>query len=310
MTYKVYKLLKNGIISGDEIGKKINMSRAGVNKHIKKLRESGIEITSLKGVGYQIKDTNSLNYYQLKYIIDKNLDIIVKTTESTNNDARAYTLQNSSDLLVTAPIQTKGKGRLKREFISAEGGAYFTLVKNETRLPLANIMRVVLIVGLAVSDTLNEYGISNKLKWPNDIMVNDKKICGILLELISNGMSAEKIIMGIGINVNNEINPAILDIATSMQNILNKEININEIIKSVVDKIYIYIEDLVNGKWAEIKAKYIENSYTLNKIVTSNGITGKAIKLTDEGFLVIQTENEEKTILTGDVNIIKGGDNG
>lgn len=305
MTYQIYKMLRDCNLSGDEIGKRLNVSRAAINKHIMKLRAEGVVINSSSGVGYQWVGENGVNEYAIRYELDNiglSTELFYQTVGSTNTYAKSRAMDNNSDLLVVAPYQTAGRGRLNKTFSSKEGGAYFSLVINNLNIPLATVMRMVIISGIAVRDTLKQYGINAKLKWPNDVIVDNKKICGILLELMSSGETADKIIIGIGININNNIDD-IKDIATRMLEHTSNDICIAKVITEVVKKIYDYIEMLLNGEWKELKIKYESLSYSIGRMVECNSIRGKALRITDEGFLIVEVNGVEERIITGDVNI-------
>ena len=306
MTYQIYEMLRQGRISGDEIGRRLSISRAAVNKHIKKLRATGVNMLSTSGIGYEWINDGLINEYSLKYEFKKyglSNGIICKPTTSTNRDAKELALTEARDMLIVAPYQSKGRGRLSREFESAIGGAYFTLIINGKGIPVALSMRVVLIVGLAVNDMLADYGINGLLKWPNDVFVEGKKITGILMELITEGAETSKIIIGIGINIINKLSDNLSKIATNMKDYTAKPLNIAEIIGNVSKRIYNYIEQLKNGHWEDIKSKYLMKSYNINKNVLCNGVTGIAKGITEEGFLIIDVNGEDNRIITGDVNI-------
>lgn len=305
MTYQIYEWLRQGKTSGGEMGRRLNISRAAVNKHIRKLRECEIVIESASGIGYRWIKDNAVNEYGVRYHLrqlKREINVVFKPTESTNTNAKALSMDNSEDLLVVAPYQTEGRGRLDRKFISNKGGAYFSLVINDSGLPVATVMRTVLVAGLAVRDALMDYGIESELKWPNDVMISGRKVSGILLELIASGETADKIIMGIGINVNNQLPDELGEVATRLAD-YKQIIDISELIAKVISKIYFYFHKLRSGHWIEIKDKYLKYSYNLNKTVVSGGIKGVAKGITDEGFLIVDSNGKENKIITGDVNL-------
>ncbi|MGI6701052.1 MAG: biotin--[acetyl-CoA-carboxylase] ligase [Christensenellales bacterium] len=305
MTYKIYELLREKPLSGDEIGKNTGISRAAVNKHIKKLKDSGVKILSKTGVGYQwIED--GINAYSLKYELIKkgmDIDVVFKPTRSTNNDAKQLALSSDKDIIVAAPYQLKGKGRLDREFVSERGGAYFTLVVNSCKLPVAEIMRTVLVTGLAAADAIKSVNIDAKLKWPNDVFVAGKKVAGILMELIASGERAEKLIIGIGINVYNQIPASLKKTAARLADYSEGKIVIPELIARIAQNIYDYLDILKGGGWQELKQRYIAECISLGRRVKYDGYQGEGADITNEGFLVIKGDNEQRIIVSGDVDI-------
>lgn len=306
MTYTIYRILREESLSGDIIGKRLSISRTAVNKHIAKLRERGVDIKSLKGVGYRWIGDVVVNEYSLMYELEGlgiNIPVICKDCESTNKEAKKIALENDNNILIVAPCQSKGKGRSKRDFESLLGGAYFSLIISNVELDLANIMRAVIASGVAVYDILKVFGVSSLLKWPNDVYVNNKKICGILMELITNGEYADKIIIGIGINIDNELSSNLLDTATRLKENTKSNYNVSQIIAMIVDRLLYYVELLKSGDWPIIRNKYINNSYTLQKQVCYNEKKGIAKGIDNQGFLIINSNGEEQKILSGDVDI-------
>jgi len=307
MTYRIYEIIRRGAVSGDEIGKALNISRAAVNKHIKKLKNEGVIIESKSGVGYQWIKDSKVNEYALRYLLNElkiNIPVYFKETESTNKDAKVLSMKEEGDFLVVAPHQTAGRGRLNRNFASSEGGAYFTLVLSNTNFPAATVMRTVIIAGLSVLNMLKDYGIESVLKWPNDVYVGGKKVTGILMEVIICGEIADKIIIGIGINVENKI-PDDLTVADNLLNLTGQAPDIAEIIVRTVNNLFNYVSKLKDGKWPEIKEKYRSNCMTIGRLVKFQGKEGIGQGITDEGFLIIKTEEKENTVISGDVEICR-----
>ncbi len=146
---------------------------------------------------------------------------------STNEYCKA--IDSCEDLCVFAKRQTAGKGTKGRSFISLDGGLYVSVMRHYDNFSAENAFKIMINGCVAVCKTLENFGIHPVIRWANDILVNGKKICGTLIE---NTFSSGKIIrsiVGIGINVKNEISSEIEQIATSMKEVLGKNLNLQEV---------------------------------------------------------------------------------
>ena len=235
--------------------------------------------------------------------------ISVPVTDSTNNDLKDI-IKKSTDpvfTVLTADRQLSGRGRLGRSFISPEGGLYFSisypLTGKEGNIPL-----LTLLAGLAVNEAIAELtGVNTLIKWPNDIYLNNKKLCGILTELVTfKGLTA---VVGIGINLTATDFPGeIRDIATSLalQGITPPEKTalikkITEILDRLVYEEY-SLYDVKDG----ITEKLRESSYSLGKAVSyslgDEHVTGIVTDIRNTGAAVITLpDGTEKEIFCGEI---------
>ncbi len=145
--------------------------------------------------------------------------IRLEKTTSTNDYIKKF-VKKGQDTLVIAKYQTKGRGTKGRSFSSDVGGIYLTRLKFYDNLSASDAFSIVCDVSMAVIKTLLAFGLKPKIKWPNDILVDGKKICGILTEnKIDNGLISYSVV-GIGLNVSNMLDGEIKPIATTMAEIL------------------------------------------------------------------------------------------
>lgn len=191
---------------GDAVGIALSMSRAGIWKYIKKLRAYGIEIRSVKGKGYQLTQPLTLmEEERINIYLSKHMTLhMLETVDSTNTFLRALPL-SPHPVICIAEQQSVGRGRLKREWHSPFAqNLYFsfayTLEKNISELGGLSLM-VALAVCAAIEKT-SPLKDPLQIKWPNDILINDKKIAGILIEANAETQGFCQIIIGIGVNVN------------------------------------------------------------------------------------------------------------
>ncbi|PHM45521.1 bifunctional biotin--[acetyl-CoA-carboxylase] ligase/biotin operon repressor BirA [Xenorhabdus miraniensis] len=202
---KLIKVLSDGEVhSGQQLGQELGMSRAGINKHIQTIREWGVEILTLPGKGYRfpapmnLLDKNAITNYHPSDRIE-----VIPVIDSTNQ----YLLDKLSELdsgdACVAEYQYAGRGRRGRQWVSAFGrNLYLSMYWRLEQGPAAAI-GLSLVVGIVIAEVLNRQGAAErvKVKWPNDLYLDDKKLAGILVELTGKTGDAAQIVIGIGINI-------------------------------------------------------------------------------------------------------------
>ncbi|AYY82603.1 bifunctional biotin--[acetyl-CoA-carboxylase] ligase/biotin operon repressor BirA [Proteus vulgaris] len=197
-------LLADGNIhSGEQLGESLGMSRAGINKHIQTLRSWGIDVQTVVGKGYQLDaPMNLLNADIVNQNIKGNPANVIPVIDSTNQ----YLMQRISELtsgdVCIAEYQSAGRGRRGRKWISPFGrNLYLSMYWKLEQGPAAAI-GLSLVVGVIMAEVLQKLGAEGvKVKWPNDLYLNDKKLSGILVELTGKTGDVAHIITGIGINI-------------------------------------------------------------------------------------------------------------
>lgn len=201
---KLITILSDGSIhSGEQLGELLGMTRAGINKHIYTLREWGIEVNTITGKGYQLTRKMDLLDYERIYGLVRRGNIIVKPViNSTNQYLLERIEQLSSGDACVAEYQTAGRGRRGRYWASPFGcNLYLSLYWHLDQGPAA-AMGLSLVAGIVIAETLNKLSGSNiKVKWPNDLYFNEKKLAGILIEMIGKTGDAAHIVIGIGLNI-------------------------------------------------------------------------------------------------------------
>ena len=162
--------------------------------------------------------------------------ISVESIESTNSELKR--LKNpTEDVLLIAKKQTGGRGTKGRSFICEEGGVYMSLLKLFP-CKVEQSFSIMMNSAVAVIKTLSAFDVKAKIKWPNDIIVNGKKICGILIENVFEDEYVSRSIVGIGLNVNNPIASEIKSIAISTKEVLGKEISKDSVIATLAYNLY------------------------------------------------------------------------
>ncbi len=196
---------------------------------------------------------------------------------STNKIAKTLSRQREDDFVVQANEQTAGRGRKERTWESPPGGLYFSIFTDkDSLLPFR--------ASIAVADILNDLDVSSKLKWPNDVLVGDRKICGILVE-----STEEKAVIGIGINVES----APLEDSTCLSDLINESIQREALMKDILSRFY-ESDNILN-----IYKRYCTTIGKRVKIRTIGGeLTGLVVDIDEKGRLILE---DGKKIVSGDV---------
>ncbi|MFQ6087641.1 MAG: biotin--[acetyl-CoA-carboxylase] ligase [Candidatus Methanofastidiosia archaeon] len=214
-----------------------------------------------------------------------------KEIDSTNEYAKLHGQNLEEGTVIFSDVQTKGRGRLSREWESPVGGLWFSIVLKPAKInPLITLMS-----GVSVVRGLKKFGIKARLKWPNDVLFDKKKLCGILTE------AKDFVVVGIGLNVNNEVPEG----AISIGQILEKKISKVKVLKSILEnfeRLYLLLE---NGETKEILKLWRENSCTLGENVRVSVLDevfeGRALGIDEDGSLILDVDGERRRISLGDV---------
>ncbi len=309
---------KNGeCVSSSEISSELNITRSAIFKIINELKAQGYNIESIHHKGYRLSEEDLIS----ANIINQNLEGFVspkrikylETVDSTNTYAKKLLLEEHevSDIII-ANTQTSGRGRLGRSFFSPKDrGIYCTFIL-EPFLKLENSILITVAASVAVSKAIEKItGIETSIKWINDIYVDEKKVCGILTEAVTNfetGM-IDKIILGIGINFNasDEGFPDdIVNKAGALYNGNTNNITRNMLISQLiieVDKCISNIEDENIIEYYKSKSMVIGKFINVLNMGEETSIKGKAVDIDKNGFLIIETENGLITLNSGEISI-------
>lgn len=311
---------KEEFVSGEELSKKLGISRAGVWKHIKSLREEGYNIESVNRKGYRLAEIPSdiLTYDNISYnletaILGKKI-IHFETIDSTNDYAKKIGSNENEGSVVISEEQTKGKGRLGKMWHSKSGEGIWMSIILKPEISPYKAPFITLIAGASIVEALKKLGVDAKIKWPNDIIVNKKKVCGILTELSAEIQRINYIVVGIGMNVKTmEFEQEISNIATSLHK-ENYKLSRLEIVKGIlVEFEKLYIDYIKNNSQERVLDICRENSAIIGKdIYVIKGEEKELVKCLDinnDGNLVIQKKDKTiEQIISGEISI--RGENG
>lgn len=311
MKQKILDILKStdGYVSGERISEQLNISRAAVWKHIKKFKEDGYEIESVTNKGYRlisspdiITESGIKSGLNTEFIGQKLF--IYDETDTTNERAKANSDAPEGSVFI-AEVQTHGKGSRGRGWVSPRGtGIWHTILLKPDISPL-EVSQITLVAGLAVCKAI---GLDAKIKWPNDIVIGGKKVCGILTEMSAEMDMVNYVVCGIGINVNTEsFDKEIEHRATSMYIESGVKYRRDEIIARLMNEFEYYYKKFLNDGLNAILDEYKEYCVTIGRDVSvifkKETVTGKAVDVDENGALVVETADGIIRVTSGEVSV-------
>lgn len=302
MKGQILKILRkeNEIVSGEMLSSELGITRVSIWKHIRRLRESGYSIIGTPK-GYRLINSPDIPFSWEFPERESQIHYFSEVT-STMDVAKDLARKGCPDFtVVVAGRQKKGRGRLKRIWFSSEGGLYFTIVLRPKISPVVSF-KINFFASLVLAQILrNMFGIKAMVKWPNDILVDGKKISGMLSEMEAEADMITFLNIGIGINVNND--PTSEEpMAASLKKVLGREISKKEILARYLEE---FEKRLNNVTLDNVISEWKQYTLTLNrhvKIVANHEVSeGYAIDVDENGALVLGLEDgSTKRVIYGD----------
>ncbi|EFM39412.1 biotin--[acetyl-CoA-carboxylase] ligase [[Eubacterium] yurii subsp. margaretiae ATCC 43715] len=306
---------KDDYVSGENLASVFSISRAAISKRIEKLRLKGVNIHSVPNRGYKIISMPDFLIEESVTIGVPESQAIGNTIEvfdeidSTNEQAKKIAKNASDGTIVAANVQTKGKGRRGREFESKKGGMYFSIILKPD-VAIEEVPFITQMTACSINKALSEMGVDTLIKWPNDIILNDKKLCGILCEMSCEIDYLSYVVAGIGINLKKvDFEEEVEKVATSLEQ-EGYELDNLGLFWNILKNFDYFYQKYIMHDYDEMLDILRANSYILNKdieILTSNEIKKARSKDIDEkGFLVVEYENGDiEHINYGEVSVRK-----
>ncbi|HLG28254.1 MAG TPA: biotin--[acetyl-CoA-carboxylase] ligase [Paenisporosarcina sp.] len=294
-------------ISGQQLADDFGLSRTAIWKHIKELEEEGFGIDTVKKKGYVL--TSSPDSLQAAKI-DQHLTTkrfgrnihYLQTCPTTQPIAHQLAQAGEPDgSIVICEEQTAGKGRLARAWTSTQGKGIWMSVIIRPEIPPTKAPQLTLVAAVAVTRAIEDIAqVRAEIKWPNDLLINGKKCTGILTELQADIDRVHAIILGIGVNVNqqpSDFPEEIQSIATSIQMVIGKPVDRAELVARILHHLEIYTDLYVQHGFEPLKILWESYSCTLGKrikaIMIHQQIEGVALGITNEGILQVKTDDGE-----------------
>ncbi len=322
MKNKILLVLKQNDdwVSGETLCRELGVSRTAVWKHIRALREDGYVIEARSNLGYRLVQAPDLPLpgevsAGLSTTITGCRLIYVPELPSTNDEAKKLAREGCPEgTVVITEKQTGGKGRLGRAWFSPPGkGLWFTVVLRPPVNP-AETPQVTMVTAVAVATAVREHtGVEAGIKWPNDILVKGKKLCGILVELNAEMDRVNFMVAGVGLNVNiprSEFPPDIAETATSLQAETGRHVPRVPLLRALLESFEKWYRLWLDRGFAPVLQRWRELCVTLNCPVTVYTIresyAGYAMDVDETGALLVKTEDGRvERLLAGEVTIRK-----
>lgn len=319
MKAEILNLLKKqtGYLSGQEICDQFGVSRTAVWKVINQLKEEGYQIEAVSRRGYRLlscpevlSEQEIMNGLNTRWA-GKKIFYYDEIT-STNDKAKELAAETSSHgYLVVSDYQSKGKGRRGRSWESPKGTSIYMTLVLKPRMSPDCISSVTLVAALAVKQAIaRQLSIDCKIKWPNDLVVNGKKICGILTEMSSQPGFIEHVVIGIGINANTtEFPEEIRQTASSLMLETGEHVKRSKLVSEFLNCFEpLYDEFEQTGSLHFMKEEYDDHLVNRNEKVRvlepGNEWEGMAIGINDSGGLLVKDEKGRiHEVLSGEVSV-------
>ena len=319
MKSEILRLLKesNTYISGQQLCEQFQVSRTAVWKVIDQLKKEGYQIEAVRNKGYRlINSPDVMSKAEIESLMDTKWAgsnvVYYDEIDSTNNRAKeAGDNKAPHGTLFVADMQVAGKGRRGRVWQSPAGSSIYMTILLYPEISPLKAPQLTLVMAIAVAEGIKEVtGLDTKIKWPNDIVVNGRKICGILTEMSTEIDYINHVVIGAGINVNQDDFPEdIRKAASSLKMELGKQVKRSELIAAIMKsfekdyEIFVKTEDL-SGLQELYNSMLVNLDRDVKVLEPGNEYEAHALGINKTGELIVRTaEGEEKEIYAGEVSV-------
>lgn len=327
---KLLTLLAVGdVISGDELGEKLGISRAGIWKQIKKFESLGIKVTARHGKGYQIDQSiELLDLHKIASFLNDpsqadlfQLNAISWQTESTNKDAFAVDLDENKISVHLAEYQYAGRGRRGRQWLSSFGSSIMLSMATEFEQGFSGLNTLSLKIASSLASYLDVLGIKNvSVKWPNDVYVSGKKVSGLLLGARGEPNGFVRLVVGLGLNYSNlasmadheELRHPVTDLAHEMLgSLIDRNCLAADLIKLIAKELVQINESVNEDDWLDT---WREFDFLKQKQVTltlpQKEVSGVYKGIREDGSIIIDTGKGLESFSGGEVSVRVSGEMG
>ena len=317
--FKILEILEHSDepVPSSDISKTLSISGSAVWKHINELRAIGYDITASEDEGYLL-DKSLMDFRP--HVIYKHLKTKVIGRRMRYFDSIPSTIWYGKDLaeqggfdelhglVIIAEEQTGGVGRMGRSWVSPSGGIWITIVL-QPKVPIDHLFMLTLAGSVSVARVLRKmYDIGALIKWPNDIIIGDKKVAGILLELGAEGDQVKYCLVGMGIDANisvDNLNESIRHMITSISHEVDHEVDRAVLLASILKEFEVRYDMISQGEYDAVVREWKTFSSTIGRRVRintlRNSFEGEAIDIDPSGALVVRKDNGKiEKVIAGD----------
>lgn len=318
--YRILSILSDGkFYSGERLGGTLGLSRTAVWKHLNVLSDMGIEVYKVRGRGYRLAEpVELLDEDRIRSRIDCETNQTIKELEihteleSTNQ----YMIQKALDGAVSGHVciaesQTRGKGTRGRSWISPFGRNIYLSLLWKFNCGPAELGSLSLAVGVAVARAIEEAGVSDfNLKWPNDLVWDNKKIGGLLLEMTGEASGPCDVVIGVGINVSmpksagQAIDQPWIDLQTMLP---KKTISRNQLTGNILKHLCAVLSEFEDIGFASLRLEWLKRDAVAGKTVKlllpDGEVFGLAKGIDEHGALLLESEEGVKRYFSGEISL-------
>lgn len=307
----ILKALSTGdFISGEELGEQLGVSRAAISKHIKGIQDWGIDIFRVQGKGYQLSQPlQLLDESILKASLNTPVELI-PIIDSTNQYLLDRVDELESGSVCIAEYQAKGRGRRGREWVSPFGSNLYMSMFWRLDAGMAAAMGLSLVVGVAIVEAIEKLGLNDvKLKWPNDLYYQDRKLAGILVEMSGQAGGAANLVIGMGMNLMmSEQTEGITQPWASLTEVADKEhIDRNQLAITMINTLNSALSDYeIYGMSGFVERwNRLDNflGRPIKLIMGPREVTGIAKGINEQGAVLLETENGVESFIGGEISL-------
>lgn len=307
----ILKALSRGdFISGEELGEQFGISRAAISKHIKGIQAWGVDIFRVQGKGYQLSNPlqlldEAVLKNQLTYAVE-----LIPIIDSTNQYLLDRVDELESGAVCLAEYQAKGRGRRGREWVSPFGSNLYMSMFWRLDAGMAAAMGLSLVVGVAIVEALEELGLNDvKLKWPNDLYYQDRKLAGILVEMSGQAGGAANLVIGMGMNLMmSEQTEGITQPWASLSEVANESsIDRNQLAITMINTLHKALSDYELYGMAGFVERWNRLDNFLGRpiklIMGPREITGIARGINEQGAVLLETDEGIEAFIGGEISL-------
>jgi BirA family transcriptional regulator, biotin operon repressor / biotin---[acetyl-CoA-carboxylase] ligase len=312
-TYIISQLAAGHFCSGEALGEHLSISRAAVSNHIKCLCDLGLDIYSVQGKGYRLASPLILlEKHKILGFLGQAQDaqlLVLNVIDSTNQYIKERQTDLTNGFICLAEAQTAGRGRLGRRWVSPYGASMYLSMLWTFTSGYHAIGGLSLAIGVAIVNALQNVGLTDaKLKWPNDIYVNGKKLAGVLIEVEGQIGEACHCIIGIGINVKlPESTTGIDQPFTDINTAIGRQIDRNQfaavLIEALLDTLKRFEAKGLSPFVEQWKAVDVYANQIINLTIGQNITTGIARGINESGALMVETKAGLRAYQGGEISV-------
>lgn len=312
-----FLMASNSYTSGEALSRELGVSRTAVWKVINKLKEEGYKIDSIRNKGYKLmEETEGLYEESIRVNLPENSRFrtvkIYETVDSTITEAKRLKMDGKmNEGLIIAQQQTDGKGRRGRTWVSSDEKGIWMSMLLTPDIPPSKASMLTLLAGLSVVEAIKTTtALKAQIKWPNDIVINGKKVCGILTEMSAQLDYINYVVVGIGINVNHsQMDESIAEIASSLKMITGSSVSRMALLTQVLQS----FEALYDSFIKTMSLDFVIEAY--NEACINVGMAlkvesygevryGRGVRVDSEGQLIVAGDDGESfSVNAGEVSV-------